>query len=49
MNSLAEAWEPDPELVERLNIVRFMKQHGVADFDSLLRRALWNLVENAGK
>ena len=39
MNSLAEVWEPDPELVERSNIVRFMKQHGVADFDSLLRRA----------
>jgi len=38
-NSLAEVWEPDPELVERSNIVRFMRQHGVADFDSLLRRA----------
>ncbi|MBI5912798.1 MAG: AMP-binding protein [Betaproteobacteria bacterium] len=39
MSSLAQAWEPYPELVERSNIVRFMKQHGIADYAALLGRS----------
>ena len=39
MSTLAQTWEPYPELVERSNIARFMKQHGIADYAALLRRS----------
>ncbi len=39
MTTLAQVWEPYPELVERSNILRFMRQHGVADYAALLRRS----------
>jgi hypothetical protein len=32
------AWRPTPEYVERSRLQRFIHQHGLADFDDLLRR-----------
>ncbi len=32
-------WHPSPELVAGSNVAAFMREHGVADYDALLRRA----------
>jgi acetyl-CoA synthetase len=33
------AWRPTTETVERANITRFMRRHGIRDYDELLRRS----------
>jgi len=44
------AWEPTPEYVERANVTRFMRSHGMATIDELRRRSVediawyWNAV-----
>ena len=32
-------WEPTPDYIERANLTRFMRQHGIKDFDELTRRS----------
>ena len=32
-------WEPTPDYIERANLTRFMQQHGIRDFDELIRRS----------
>lgn len=32
-------WEPTPDYVERANLTRFMRQHGIKDFNELMRRS----------
>ena len=32
-------WEPTPEYIERANLTRFMRQHGISDFDEMMRRS----------
>jgi len=32
-------WEPTSECIERANLTRFMRQHGIKDFDELMRRS----------
>ena len=32
-------WRPTPEHIERAHLTAFMRQHGVADFDELMRRS----------
>jgi acetyl-CoA synthetase len=32
-------WRPTPEHIERAHLTAFMRQHGLADFDELLRRS----------
>ena len=32
-------WEPTPDYIERANLTRFMRQHGIKDFDELMRRS----------
>ena len=32
-------WEPTPEHIERANLTRFMRQHGIEDFVALMRRS----------
>jgi len=31
-------WTPSPEAIDRANVTRFMRRHGIADYDSLLHR-----------
>ncbi|HYF01621.1 MAG TPA: AMP-binding protein [Planctomycetota bacterium] len=33
-------WRPSPELVERANVTRFMRRHGIPDYETLLRRSV---------
>jgi acetyl-CoA synthetase len=33
-------WRPSEDLVERANITRFMRKHGIADHDDLLKRSV---------
>ncbi len=33
------AWQPTPEHIEQANLTRFMRQHGIADFNELMRRS----------
>ena len=33
------AWRPSPELVEASNYARFMRDHQIADYDALLKKA----------
>ena len=32
-------WRPSPEAVERANVTRFMRAHGIRDYDELIRRS----------
>jgi acetyl-CoA synthetase len=32
-------WKPSPEVIEHANLTRFMRQHGIVDFEALLRRS----------
>ena len=32
-------WEPTPDYIERANLTRFMRQHGINDFSELMRRS----------
>ncbi len=32
-------WEPTPDYIERANLTRFMRQHGIQDFDELMQRS----------
>ena len=32
-------WRPTPEHIERAHLTAFMRQHGIADFDELMRRS----------
>jgi acetyl-CoA synthetase len=32
-------WQPSPEVLERANVVRLMRRHGLADYGELLRRS----------
>ena len=32
-------WSPTPEIVERANVTRFMRKHGIKDYDELVRRS----------
>ena len=32
-------WEPSPEVLERANVVRLMRRHGLDDYGELLRRS----------
>ena len=32
-------WRPPPEVVERANVTRFMRAHGIRDYDELIRRS----------
>lgn len=32
-------WTPSPETVERANVTRFMRAHGIRDYDELVRRS----------
>jgi len=32
-------WKPSQEVIEHANLTRFMRQHGIADFDELMRRS----------
>jgi len=32
-------WRPTPEHIERAHLTRFMRQHGIPDFDALMRRS----------
>ncbi len=32
-------WEPPPDYIENANLTAFMRQHGLADFDALMRRS----------
>jgi len=32
-------WEPTPDYIEHANLTRFMRQHGIKDFDELMRRS----------
>src|SRR6185436_18842998 len=32
-------WTPSPESVERANVTRFMRRHGIRDYDELVRRS----------
>ncbi len=32
-------WTPTPEAVEQANVTRFMRRHGIADYDELIRRS----------
>jgi acetyl-CoA synthetase len=34
------AWRPTPEAVERANVTRLMRRHGVADIDAMRRRSV---------
>jgi len=31
-------WTPSPETIDRANVTRFMRRHGIADYETLLRR-----------
>ena len=33
-------WHPTPELVERANVTRFMRCHGISDVETLMRRSI---------
>ncbi len=33
-------WRPAPEAVERANVTRFMRRHGIRDYDDLVRRSV---------
>ena len=33
-------WEPSPEVVERANVTRLMRRHGIADYRNLQRRSV---------
>src|ERR1043166_5033125 len=33
-------WSPTPDIVERANVTRFMRKHGIKDYDELLRRSV---------
>ena len=39
MDSFEIAWTPDEERARKANTSRFMKQHGIADYDELVRRS----------
>ena len=32
-------WRPTPEYIENANLTQFMSQHGIADYDELIRRS----------
>ena len=32
-------WTPTPEAVDGANVTRFMRRHGIADYDDLIRRS----------
>ena len=32
-------WEPTSETIEHANLTHFMRQHGIKDFDELMRRS----------
>ena len=32
-------WKPTPDYIEHANLTRFMRQHGIKDFDELMRRS----------
>ena len=32
-------WKPTPDYIEHANLTRFMRQHGIKDFDDLMRRS----------
>ncbi len=32
-------WRPTPEYIENANLTRFMRQHGISDFEELMRRS----------
>jgi len=32
-------WEPTPDYIERANLTRFMRQHGIKDFSELMQRS----------
>jgi acetyl-CoA synthetase len=38
------AWEPGREMVEHSNLRRFMNEHGIADYDTLLARSEENIA-----
>ena len=33
------AWNPTPEVIERANVGRFMRRHGIADYRELIGRS----------
>lgn len=33
------AWEPTEEIIQKSNLLRFMRQHGIADYQTLLKRS----------
>ena len=33
-------WRPSEELVERANITRFMRSHGIGSYEELVKRSL---------
>ena len=33
------AWEPTPEMIRDSRLMAFIKAHGLADYDALLKRA----------
>lgn len=33
------AWRPSPEYIQNANLTRFMRQHGIEDFETLMRRS----------
>jgi len=37
-------WRPSPEDIENANLTRFMRWHGVADFDELMRRSVQDVA-----
>ncbi len=39
MDSFEIAWTPDEERARKANTSRFMEQHGIADYDDLVRRS----------
>ncbi len=39
MENFDIAWSPDPDLAHETNTGRFMREHGIADFDSLVSRS----------
>jgi acetyl-CoA synthetase len=36
-------WKPQPEQIERANLTRFMRLHGIQDFESLMQRSTQNV------
>ena len=47
-------WTPSPEYVERANVTRFMRAHGIGSYDELLERSVsdlewfWDVMDTWG-